>query len=344
MSAAKIPVTVITGFLGAGKTSLIQHLLRTAAGRRLALVINEFGDVGVDAEILMGCGLESCDPGSIVELANGCLCCTVADDFLPVIDALLGRPAPPEHIVVETSGLALPKPLVKALAWPEIRSRITVDGVVTVIDGAAVAEGRFAPDPEALAAQRAADPTLDHDSPLEELYEDQLACADLVVLNKADLLDAAALADLRRAIAAEVSPAVKVVATRHGAIAAGVALGLGAAAEDDLERRPSHHDNEDDDHGHDEFESFAVEFGPVGSPAELMARLAPLIARHDILRVKGFAAVAGKGMRLVVQGVGGRLQHHYDRDWTSGEARCGQLVVIGTRGLDAAAIRAAIAA
>src|SRR6202012_2549812 len=189
LDTGKIPTTVVTGFLGAGKTTLIRHLLQNAKGRRLALVINEFGDVGVDGELMKGCNDEACREEDIVELANGCICCTVADDFLPTMQALLNRAEPPDHIVIETSGLALPKPLVKAFDWPEVRARVTVDGVVTVLDGDAVLAGRFATDPEALAAQRAADPTLDHDNPLEELYEDQLACADLVIVSKTDLLE-----------------------------------------------------------------------------------------------------------------------------------------------------------
>ncbi len=338
----KIPATVVTGFLGAGKTSLIRHLLRTAAGRRLALIINEFGDVGVDGELLRGCGDAVCGDGGIVELANGCLCCTVADDFIPTMEALLGRPEPPDHIVIETSGLALPKPLVRAFNWPEIRTRVTVDGVIAVVDGAAVAAGLFAADPEAVAAQRRADEALDHESPIEELFEDQLACADLVVLNKSDLLDASAARRVRSDVGARLRDAVKVVPCAHGAIDAAVLLGLGAAAEDDLAARPSHHDGTDD-HDHDEFETFAVEIGPVESPAALGRRLGPAIAAHDILRIKGFAAVEGKEMRLVVQAVGGRIDHYYDRPWGPGEPRLGHLVVIGRAGLDRAAIAAAVA-
>ncbi|MFQ5774288.1 MAG: cobalamin biosynthesis protein CobW [Kiloniellaceae bacterium] len=338
----KVPATVITGFLGAGKTSMIRHLLATARGRRLALVINEFGELGVDGDILKSCGIEGCAEDDVLELANGCLCCTVADDFVPTIEALLARPAPPEHIVIETSGLALPKPLVKAFNWPEIRTRVTVDGVIAVLDAEAVAAGRFAPDPEAVAAQRRADAALDHDSPLEELFEDQLACADLVVVNKADLLDAAALARVTGALGARLRPAVKVLRAAHGAIDAGVLLGLEAAAEDDLEARPSHHDGVDD-HDHDDFESFTVSLGEVNAPQTLVERLRPVVAAHGILRVKGFAAVAGKEMRLVVQGVGERIQHYYDRDWRAGEARKTRLVVIGESGLDRAAIAAALA-
>lgn len=339
----KIPATVITGFLGAGKTTLIRHLLQTANGRRLALIINEFGDVGVDGDLLRSCGDATCREEDVVELANGCICCTVADDFVPTIEKLLARDEPPEHIVIETSGLALPKPLVKAFGWPEIRTRVTVDGVITVIDGAAVSEGRFVPDEEALAAQRAADEALDHDSPLEELFEDQLACADMVILNKTDLLDDDSLSAVSTDLAAQLRPGVKVVKARHGAIDAAVLLGLGAAAEDDLSARPSHHDAEEE-HDHDDFESFHVDLGPVADPDALAARLKPVIEAHDILRLKGFAAVEGKPMRLVVQAVGSRIQHYYDRAWREDEARGTTLVVIGERGLDRAAITAALTA
>ncbi len=338
----KIPATVVTGFLGAGKTSLIRHLLETANGRRLALIINEFGDLGIDGEILKGCGIAGCQEDDVLELANGCICCTVAEDFVPTMERLLDRPDPPDHIVIETSGLALPKPLVRAFNWPEIRTRVTVDGVVAVIDGAAVADRRFAADPEAVQAQREADEALDHDNPLEEVFEDQLACADLVVLNKTDLLDEARLAEVSGEVGGQLRPAVKLVAIAHGRVPAAVLLGLGAAAEDDLEARPSHHDGLDD-HDHDDFVTFDVELGSVASPEALVGQLVPVIERHDILRVKGFAEVAGKDMRLVVQGVGGRLQHYYDRDWRAEEARGTRLVVIAQRGLDQSAVTASLA-
>ncbi len=340
---AKVPVTVVTGFLGAGKTTMIRHLLEGAHGRRLALIINEFGDVGVDGDILRSCGIESCPEENIVELANGCLCCTVADDFVPAIEALLAREPRPDHIVVETSGLALPKPLVKAFDWPAIRSRVTVDGVVAVVDGAAVAEGRFADDPAKLAAQRAADGAVDHDNPLEEVYEDQLLCADLIVLNKADLLSAERLDGVAAAIRAAIPRAVKVVQTREGRVDAAVLLGIGAAAEDDLANRPSHHDAEEG-HDHDDFDSFVLDVPALADPDAFAARLAGVAERHGVLRMKGFLAVAGKPMRLLVQGVGTRFRQQFDRPWAPAEERRGRLVVIGEKGLDRAAIAAAVAA
>jgi len=339
----KIPATVITGFLGAGKTSLIQHLLRTANGRRLALIINEFGDIDVDGEILKGCRIQGCEEENVIELANGCICCTVADDFLPTMEALLNRSRPPDHIVIETSGLALPKPLVKAFTWPEVRTRVTVDGVIAVVDGPAAAAGRFAEDPEALAKLRAADPSLDHDSPLAELFEDQLACADVVILNKADQMDPMTRAAAAQAVTDKLRPSVKVVPAIYGAIDARILLGVGAAAEDDLAARRSHHDAEEE-HDHDDFESFHVELPELGSAQKLLEAIAAAVSTYDILRIKGFLAVAGKEMRLVLQGVGGRLQHYYDRSWAPNEERVSRLVVIGLKGLDRRAITDALAA
>jgi cobalamin biosynthesis protein CobW len=340
--AARIPATIVTGFLGAGKTTLVRHLLQNARGRRIAVIVNEFGELGIDGEILRNCGVPGCRDEDIVELANGCLCCTVADDFLPTIEALINRADPPEHIVIETSGLALPKPLLKAFGWPAVRARVTVDGVLAVVDGPAVAAGRFADDPEAVARQRAEDPSVDHDNPLAEVYQDQLQAADMVVLNKADLLDAATLERLHHDIGGALARAVKLVPARHGRLDPAVLLGLGAAAEDDLAARPSHHDAMDGAHEHDDFESFVVSLPEVAAPEFLVERLQAVCAEHDILRVKGFAAVSGKPMRLAVQGVGARLQHAFDRPW--GATREGRLVVIGQRGLDRAAIAGALAA
>lgn len=339
--AAKTPVTIITGFLGAGKTTLVRHVLENAGGRRLAVIVNEFGQQGVDGETLKSCSVEGCAEVDVVELANGCLCCTVADDFVPTIEALMARAQPPEHILIETSGLALPKPLLKAFGWPSVRSRLTVDGVIAVIDGPAVAAGRFADDPEAVATQRALDPSLDHDNPLAEVYEDQLSAADLVILNKTDLLGPEEVAEVSRQVAAVLPRAVKVAPAREGKVDLAALLGLQAGAENDLEARPSHHDGAED-HEHDDFESFVVAVPEMAEAEALVARLRPLVETHDILRMKGFLAIAGKPMRLEVQGVGPRFRQQFDRPWGAGEARRGHLVVIGRAGLDRAVIEAGI--
>ena len=333
----KIPATIVTGFLGAGKTTLIRHLLETTRDRRLALVINEFGDVGVDGEILRACGVDNCPDENIVELANGCLCCTVADDFAPAIEALLAHEMRPDHIIIETSGLALPKPLVKAFDWPAIRSRLTVDGVVAVVDGRAVAEGRFADDLDAIARERAEDRAVDHDNPLEEVFEDQLACADLVILNKTDLLseaeEAGVLATLRagapratkffardrapstRAFCLASPPPPRTISPTARRITMGWKITITTISTVSSSRSR-----------------------PRRTPRRLSRGSRKWRREHDVLRIKGFVEISGKPMRLLVQGVGARFQHHFDRAWRPNEARASRLVVIGQKGLDRARV------
>ncbi|GBE42880.1 putative metal chaperone YciC [bacterium BMS3Bbin10] len=340
---SKIPATIITGFLGAGKTTLIRRLLETANGRRIALIINEFGDVGVDSEVLKGCGDAACAQDDIVELANGCICCTVADDFIPTMTKLLNRASPPEHIIIETSGLALPQPLVHAFNWPEIRNQVTVDGVVAVVDAAAVAEGRFAHDEHAVQAQREADEALDHDSPLEELFEDQLACADMILLNKADLVTSDALDQVESYLMDDASSGVSFLRTKNGDVPCDILLGLAASAENDMDARKSHHEqNGLEDHDHDDFESFVVSPRVISNRDTFVSRLRTTLIEHDVLRLKGFVEVAGADARLVVQAVGPRVESYFDRPWERGETRRASLVVIGERGLDESAIRAAL--
>jgi cobalamin biosynthesis protein CobW len=339
----KTPVTVITGFLGAGKTTLIRHLMLNPQGKRLAVLVNEFGTMGVDGEILKSCADENCPEENILELSNGCICCTVADDFIPTLEKLMAMPQKPDHILIETSGLALPKPLLKAFDWPAIRSRITVDGVIALADAEAVAAGRFAPDEAAVQAQREADDSLDHETPLSEVFEDQIACADIVLLSKADLAGDAGLAAARAVIEAETPRQLPILPLTDGVIDPRVILGLGAAAEDDLDARPSHHDGADD-HEHDDFDSVVIELPEITDPADLAERIARLARDQKILRVKGHVAVAGKPMRLLVQAVGERVRHQYDRPWGAAP-RASRLVVIAEHDdIDPAAIRAVLAA
>ncbi len=338
---AKIPVTVITGFLGAGKTTLIRHLMANPQGKRLAILVNEFGSVGVDGNILKSCADENCPAENIVELANGCICCTVADDFIPTIEALMAMPVRPDHILIETSGLALPKPLLKAFDWPAIRSRITVDGVIALADAEAVAAGRFAPDVAAVDAQRAADDSIDHETPLSEVFEDQISCADIVLLSKADLAGATGLAAARAVINAETPRQLPILEMTEGVIDPRLILGLNARAEDDLDARPSHHDGEDG-HEHDDFNTIVVDLPEIADPEALSAAIQRLAHEQNILRVKGYIAVAGKPMRLLVQAVGARVRMQYDRPWGAAP-RASQLVVIAEMAdVNEAAIRAVL--
>lgn len=338
---SKLPVTVITGFLGAGKTTLIRHLMQNPQGKRLAVVVNEFGDVGVDGDILKSCAIPDCPAENIMELSNGCICCTVADDFIPTIEALMKLDPRPEHILIETSGLALPKPLLKAFDWPDIRSKITVDGVIALADAEAVADGRFAPDVHAVDKQREADDSLDHETPLSEVFEDQISCADIILLTKTDLAGPDGIAKARAVIEAEAPRKLPIVEIAEGVVDPRVILGLEAAAEDDMDARPSHHDGHDD-HEHDDFESIVVDIPEVADPADLVARIEAMAKAQNILRVKGYAAVTGKPMRLLVQAVGARVRQQYDQPWGASERR-GRLVVIAEHDdVNPDAIRAAL--
>ena len=344
----KIPATIITGFLGAGKTTLIRHMLQNAQGRRIALIINEFGDLGVDGDILKGCGDETCREEDVMELSNGCICCTVADDFIPTMEKLLAREDKPDQIVIETSGLALPQPLVRAFNWPGISTQVTVDGVVTVVDGKAVTEGRFAHSVAAVDAQRKLDENLDHETPLSELFEDQIACADMIVVNKTDLLEVAEAEALVDTLRESSRDGVQVVTTAMGKLPVDVLLGQGIGAEGDLEARHElhhhHHDHDEDhgdDHDHDAFESFVVTLGEIADTKAFSDQVSAIIGEHDILRLKGFAAVSGKPMRLTMQAVGPRVETYFDQPFGDIE-RATRLVVIGQAGLDHAAIETAL--
>ncbi|MEM8714927.1 MAG: cobalamin biosynthesis protein CobW [Cyanobacteria bacterium P01_G01_bin.4] len=339
--AAKIPVTVISGFLGSGKTTLVRHLLENANVQRLAVIVNEFGELGIDKELLSTCS--DCPDDKLVELTNGCLCCTVQEEFLPTMLDLLERREDIDRIIIETSGLALPKPLVTAFRWPEIRTGATVDGVLTVVDCAAVAAGTFADDVDAVNAQREADDNLDHESELEELFEDQLACADLVILNKTDLVDKTQLQQVQEFVRARLPRAVKQVQSQHGTLAPEILLGFNAAAEEDLAARPSHHDGDHDGHDHDhhhddEVASIQLVWERSFESRSLQTALERLATDLELYRVKGFVNVANKPMRMALQGVGQRFDSFFDRPWHPDEPRRTSLVLIG-KDLDEPAIR-----
>ncbi|MGN6101262.1 MAG: cobalamin biosynthesis protein CobW [Devosia sp.] len=344
-TAGKIPVSVITGFLGAGKTTLVRHVLGHARGKRLALIINEFGELGVDKSVLAACGEETCREEDMIELANGCICCTVAEDFIPTMTELLARPDRPDHIIIETSGLALPQPLIRAFNWPEIKSEVTIDGVVTVVDAAALAEGRFAADEAAVDAQRRADRMLDHATPLGELFADQLVAADLLVINKTDLVDGEVLDGVEGELRRQMRPGTGVLRASNGHVDVEALLGLGLATEDNLGGRDSAHELEHggEGHEHDDFDSFSLKL-PTLEKDRLLATIEATIRDHDILRLKGFAAIPGSPMRLAIQAVGPRLNAYFDRPWGPGEPRETALVVIGESPLPRDAIMRSLGA
>ena len=345
MNLEKIPATIVTGFLGSGKTTLLSNIIRQAAGKRIAVIVNEFGELDIDADLLRSCPLD-CEDGAetaqqgaeisedgIYELANGCICCTVEEEFLPVMEQLVKRREDIDHILIETSGLALPKPLVQAFNWPQVKQHCTVDSVITVVDGPAVADGRIAHRPEQVEQQRAADESLDHDPSLQELLEDQLTSADMIIVSKSDQLSDQQMEQVQAAVREHVKPEVKMIQVANGEIASALIMGLGHASEEQIDHVHTHHDHHHDQdehhhHAHEEFNSVCVELGHVDSDL-VLTTVKELLAAHTIFRVKGFLALPGKPMRQVFQGVGDRIDRYFDRLWKPEETPSSRLVFIG---------------
>mgnify|MGYP000237176066 CR=1 FL=1 len=309
--AKRLPVTVITGFLGAGKTTVLRHLL-TRGGQRLAVMVNEFGSVGLDGDLIRSCGFcpEDEVDGRLVELNNGCLCCTVQDDFLPTMETLLERADQLDGIVVETSGLALPRPLLQALDWPAIRSRVHVNGVVTLVDGEALAAGSPVADAEALERQRAEDPSLDHLTAIDDLFEDQLQAADLVLISRADCLDASAMAEVQGRIKDKVRPGTALLPVSQGQVETSVVLGL------DHKPTPqeahTHHDNDHHDHSHVDMVGSNVRVEGALDRQALEQLLPSLVSNHQVVRLKGRVWLSGKTLPLQIQMVGPRLNSWFE--------------------------------
>lgn len=372
MNLEKIPATVVTGFLGSGKTTLLSNIIKQAGGKRIAVIINEFGELDIDADLLRSCPLDCADgdggddvaasgklsaipENGIFELANGCICCTVEEEFLPVMKQLLARRDDIDHILIETSGLALPKPLVQAFNWPEIKQHCTVDSVITVVDGSAVSDGRVAHNPDQVENQRAADDNLNdnlngnpiHQPSLQELFEEQLSAADLIIISKTDLIEGEQLDAIQNQISKYVKPQVKMLAIGNGAINSALIMGLEHASENRIEAVHTHHDHHHDQdeehhHAHDDYNSVSIKLGEVNAD-KLVEIISQLIATHAIFRVKGFLALPDKPMRQVLQGVGDRIDQYFDRAWHSDEPRQSKIVMIG-KALSEHELRAALQA
>jgi len=344
----RLPVTVVTGFLGSGKTTLLRHLLLNS-GQRLAVVVNEFGEVGLDGDLLRACGFcpEEERDGRLVELANGCLCCTVQDDFLPTMELLLQRADQLDGVLVETSGLALPEPLVAAFNWPEIRTRTRVQAVVTVVDGEALAMGHVVGDSAALEAQRQADPSLDHLDAIEDLFDDQLRAADLVLISRSDRLEAASLQAVVSAVQPHCRPGTTVLPMAAGVVQPELVLSLDLDHADDQADGLDHDDHDHHDHAHVAIEAVALELEGHWSRHGLEQVLNDLISSALVIRAKGTLQLPGKDRLLQIQAVGPRLQCWFEGEpATAGDGSAPaplRLVLLGFN-LDRSALEQALLA
>lgn len=327
----KIPITIVTGFLGVGKTTLVHNMLKNANGKRIAVLVNEFGEVDVDGQLIVSseCGDDGCN---LIQLPNGCICCTVQEEFLPSMLQLLERKEEIDHIVIETSGLSMPKPLVKAVNWPDLKPHITIDSVITVVDAVGIATGEIC-DRERVQAQRLLDDSLDHETPIEELFLDQLACADLVLVSKRDLVDDEKFDEITQIIAAKARPNTKIIPVINGELNNALLLGVEASAEDDVDNRHSiheeHHKSGNHHHHNDDIKTVLLQYTETEDVKALVKDLKALVEKHEIYRIKGFVNIPNKPMRMVLQGVGSRFDYYFERLWGENEERKTKLVVIG---------------
>ena len=342
----KIPVTIVTGFLGSGKTTLICGLLKKNPDRRLAILVNEFGEVSVDGALLRtageGCGAE------IHDLPNGCICCTIKDDFLPVMKQLQSRKREIEHVLIETSGLALPTPVMRALAWPEIRNDFHLDSVLAVVDTPQLLSGNLEsgkPIPGAASAE-----TPDHATSVDAILNQQLENADVVVLNKIDTLDDESLMKAEELVRLKAAKVRFLELAYHAELDTRLCLGLNLHQEDTVQvaHEHQHHGpvenspselgrpllnqsqfdghqhtglgaHEHGKHTHEHFhehdtgwQSFVLRTDQAQDADQLKSAIREVTLQQPILRAKGFASVAGKVPRLVVQAVRNRVQTYFE--------------------------------
>jgi cobalamin biosynthesis protein CobW len=359
----KIPVTIVTGFLGSGKTTLICGLLKKIPDRRLAVLINEFGEVSVDGTLLRAAGQEI--GAEIHDLPNGCICCTIKDDFLPVMKQLQRRANEIDHVLIETSGLALPTPVMRALAWPEIRNDFQLDAVLTVVDTPQLLGGNLEngkPIPGVVAAEAP-----QHAASIDLILNQQLENADVVVLNKIDDLAEDSLMEAEDLVRQKAPKVRFLELAYHAELDPRLCLGLNLHDEPVHEGphalhehhhgpvqkmpaeldRPLENQGQFDGHSHTGlhahehseqthqhfhehdtgWQSFVLESRDLQNAEKLKAALREVTLQQPILRAKGFASIEGKRHRLVVQAVRTRVQTYFEREQSTESHST--LVVIG---------------
>ncbi|NDV85404.1 GTP-binding protein [Aurantimonas aggregata] len=302
--STQTPVTVLTGYLGAGKTTLLNRILTEAHGKRYAVIVNEFGETGIDNDLVVDADEE------IFEMNNGCICCTVRGDLIRIVSGLMRRPDRFDGIIIETTGLADPAPVAQTFFVDEdVRAKTRLDAIVTVVDAVHL-----------LGA-------------IEEAHEaqEQLAFADVILLNKTDLVDEAQLAEVEARIR-RINPYAKIHRTSRCGIDLAEVLGREAFSLDRvLEVEPDFLDHFHEHEHDDAVTSLSLLSDTPMDPGKLLPWLQDVTQRYglEILRMKGILSMQDDDDRFVVQGVHMLLEGDHQRPWKDGERRQSRLVFIG---------------
>ncbi len=303
----KIPVIVVSGFLGSGKTTFLRYLLKES-NKKFGLIINEFGDVGIDGDLIKSC--DRCyetEKECVIELNNGCLCCTVQDDFVPSIKALLEFNPPIESIIIETSGLALPIPLIQALNWPEIRSSIYLDVVVGIVNGESMLNGSPINDLNKITKQYNDTDKIDHNASIEELFEEQLEVSDMVLVSRSDILNDDQFDFVKNKIKGSLNSFVPVLKSKNGKIDLNYLFDFNFKKETYKEFL-----NEEHDHNHVELVSDSIKLNYFLEKNDFEKEMSKILDELNILRIKGRIWIPNKLLPLQIQIVGKKINTWFE--------------------------------